>query len=196
MRPRKSQLLSKLLSPSQWRRFVADESSSRKRPSHLLTQHLNIQPKVFERELWNIYDNIEKHPWTTRERLTEIRNDIFKAKALKKEVQPALSKQWQLKDKVAELTLKLGEEEEASEGAESAAATAATATELERLMAELELLRSRLEPRAAELDALEDEIFDQVVFFPNCRPSTATGLEDRVIMSVSWRPSIITFEID
>ena len=186
MRPRKSELLSKLVSPSRWRRCVSDDTSSRqRRPSHLLTQHLNVQPKVFERELWNIFDNIEKHPWTTRERLTEIRNDIFKAKAMKKEINPALNKHRELKDKLAELTLKLGEGEgEASADAGSAAAAAA-ASELERLTTELEEVRCRVAPRAAELDALEDGIYDQVVFYPNCRPSTATGPEDRVIMSVS-----------
>jgi len=155
----------------QCRRFASSARSKKNPPSSLLTHHLNVEPKNFERELWAIYDSIEEHPWTTQEKLTEIRQSIFDLKRMKKEIGPILNRQKDLRDKVSELTAKL--KEEGSEVDE----------DLKRLTLDLEEATKEATPKLAALENIEDGIFDQVVFFPNCRPSAGTGEQDQVILS-------------
>ena len=94
----------------QCRRFVSSQRSTKNPPSSLLTHQLNVQPKVFERELWAIFDNIEEHRWTTKEKLTEIRKNIFDLKKMKKEINSILNRQRELKEEVTRLKAKLKEE--------------------------------------------------------------------------------------
>ena len=94
------------------RLFSSAESTKMKKnpPSSYLTHQLSVQPKVFERELWAIYDNIEQHPWTSKEKLTEIRQKIVDLKKMKKELNLILNRQRNLKDKHSRLVAQVEEE--------------------------------------------------------------------------------------
>ena len=177
-------LLSTLLSRSRCRRYATDSSKPRRPnpPSSLLTHQLNVQPKVFERELWYIFDNIDQHPWISRDELSEIQGKIVDLKKMKKAVNPLLRKQRQLKDAIEKLTLNTGCKEETSHSDKTGEmADSQTAADL---TAELAQVTAEANPRVALMEAIEDDIFDRIVFFPNSRPSENATEEDRVILSV------------
>ena len=183
MQPSSRRLLSTLLSRSRYRRYATDSKPRRPNPpSSLLTHQLNVQPKVFERELWYIFDNIDQHPWISRDELSEIQGKIVDLKKMKKALNPLLRKQRQLKDEIERLSLKPELEQEMKhlneiELNEDSQTAANLRTELAHVTAEAN-------PRVAQMEIIEDEIFDRIVFFPNCRPSENTAEEDRVILSV------------
>ena len=183
MQPSSRRLLSTLLSRSRYRRYATDSKPRRPNPpSSLLTHQLNVQPKVFERELWYIFDNIDQHPWISRDELSEIQGKIVDLKKMKKALNPLLRKQRQLKDEIERLSLKPELEQEMKHLNETELnedfQTAAN------LRAELAHVTAEANPRVAQMEIIEDEIFDRIVFFPNCRPSENTAEEDRVILSV------------
>ena len=140
-----------------------------------------MQPKVFERELWYIYDNIDENEWISRGELKEIKQKILDLKKMKKELNPLLSRQRKLKELLDQLKMKVDQEEGSEADAEATV-----------LANELTAVTKDVTPRVAALEAIEDEIFDRVVFFPNCRPSDGAGDDDQVILSVSYAPSSST----